>query len=80
MIELKTEQIKPLGFVVPIWETDVSDYPDMIKVPMADGHVITYRRDLAQQDPRVQKCIDLIKTMNRHIYGGRKEKKHEAII
>lgn len=75
MIELKTEQIKPLGTGAPIWESDTSDYPDVIKMPMQDGRVITYRRDMSQQDPRLLKSLDLIRAMNKSTYGGRKEKK-----
>ena len=73
VIEIKTKQIKPLGSGAPIWENDTSDYPDVIKVPMADGHVITYRRDMSQQDPRLLRSIELIRIMKKHTYGGRKE-------
>ena len=75
VMELRTRQIKPLGTGAPIWESDTSDYPDVIKMPMQDGRVITYRRDLSQQDPRLLKSMELIRLMNKHVYGGRKEKK-----
>jgi len=37
-------QIKPLGTGAPIWECDGSAYPAIIKMPMEDGTVSTYRR------------------------------------
>ena len=52
-----------------------SDYPDTIRIPMEDGHVITYRREIEQPDPRVMKSIDLIRLMNKHTYGGKHSKK-----
>ena len=69
------KQIKPLApGGAPIWEYDTSDYPDVLKVPMEDGHVITYRREVNQPEPRVLKCVDLIRIMNGHTYGGNKRK------
>jgi hypothetical protein len=34
--------------------------------------VITYRRDMSQQDPRLLRSIELIRIMKKHTYGGRK--------
>ena len=72
----KARQIKPLGAGAPIWEHDSSDYPDLLKMPMNDGQVITYRREIQQPEPRVMRSIDLIRQMNRLIrentYGGYK--------
>ena len=53
------EQIKPLNHIVaPIWEHDSSDYPDVIKVPMEDSKVITYRREIEQPNPSFLKAMD----------------------
>ena len=42
-----TEQIRPLNHTVAaIWEHDSSDYPDLIKVPMEDGQVVSVHRPL----------------------------------
>lgn len=72
------KQIKPLGSGAPIWEYESSDYPDLLKMPMEDGHVVTYRREIEQPEPRVMKSIELIANMNRLIrentYGGYKAK------
>jgi len=69
-------QIKPLaGSGAPIWEHESSDYPDILKIPMEDGHVITYRREVRQPDPRVMKSLDLIRIMKANTYGGGKHAK-----
>ena len=43
---------------------------------MENGHVITYRREIEQPEPRVMRSIELISHMNRLIrentYGGEK--------
>ena len=71
------DQIKPLhNAVAPIWEHDTSDYPDVVKVAMADGHVITYQRVIEQPHPNCLKAIDLIKIMKGHTYGGSYKGKH----
>ena len=70
-------QIKPLPQSAPIWEYETSDYPDLPKVPMENGHVITYRREIEQPEPRVMKCIDLIRVMNKCTYGGYKPRRNK---
>ena len=73
MSETDSIQIKPLNQqVAGIWEFAWSDYPDAIKIPMEDGRVITYRREIDQPEPRVMKCIDLIRVMSECTYGGYK--------
>ena len=63
-------QIKPLGTGAPIWEYDSSDYPDLLKMPMEDGHVVTYRREVEQPHPQCMKAVELIRIMKGHTYGG----------
>lgn len=71
MSETVSIQIKPLNpQVAGIWENAWSDYPDTIKIPMEDGHVVTYRREIEQPHPQCIKAIDLIKVMKGHTYGG----------
>lgn len=66
-------QIKPLNpQVAGIWENAWSDYPDLLRIPMEDGKVITYIRQIEQPHPAVKKCIDLIRIMNDCTYGGYK--------
>ena len=67
---VKAEQIRPLGNVAPIWDYDTSDYPDRIKVPMQDGHVVSYVREIEQPHPKCLKTIDMIRIMKGHTFGG----------
>ena len=64
---LKAEQIKPLGAGAPVWEYETSEYPDLMKHPMENGHVESYRHEIQQPEPRVMKCIQLIRGMKRMI-------------
>ena len=73
MSEPKTIRIMPLPKVTGFWQTEYSDYPDVIRVPMSDGRVITYRREMEQPEPRVMKSLDLIRMMNENTYGGYKK-------
>lgn len=66
---VKAEQVRPLGNVAPIWDYDTSDYPDRIKVPMQDGHVVSYVREIEQPHPKCMKTIDIIRVMNDCTYG-----------
>ena len=69
-------QIKPLNpSVAVVWENAWSDYPDLVKLPMEDGKVITYRREIEQPHPQCMKAVDLIRMMNKHTYGGKHVKK-----
>lgn len=73
-------QIKPLNHTVaPIWDYATSDYPDLIKVPMEDGQVISYRRDVQQPPPQFQKAMDLVKILKASTFGGYKGR-HEDIV
>lgn len=70
-----SEQIKPLSHsAAPIWDYDSSDYPDRIKLPMQDGHVIEYVRAVEQPHPKCLAAIDLIKVMMDNTFGGYKAK------
>ena len=74
-----TEKIKPLNHsVAAIWEHDWSDFPDLIKVPMEGGKVITYRREIEQPHPQCLKTLEIIRLMKEHTYGGTKQKPADA--
>ena len=51
-------QVLPLPKVKGIWERESSVYPDVIRVPMADGRVINYFRDVEQPAPILGKWLD----------------------
>ena len=59
---MKNEKSSPLVPVKAIWEKDsISKYPETIRVPMDDGHVVNYRIDIEQPHPSFVKAIDMIK-------------------
>ena len=67
------KQIKPLNPRIAFsHDHPESDYPDVIKIPMEDGHVITYVRQVEQPHPQCVKSIELIRLMD--TYGGYKPK------
>lgn len=72
--EARVIQIRPLANTgAPIWDYMSSDYPDRIKMPMEDGHVITYVREIEQPHPKCLKAVDIIRTMQGCTFGGRKK-------
>ena len=72
---LAEKQIKPLNpSVAAIWEHEGSDYPDLIKLPMEDGRVISYRREITQPHPQCMTAVDIIRLMKDSTYGGYKGK------
>ena len=44
-------RVLPLPKVTGIWEHDCSRYPDLIRIPMSDGKVITYHIDVDLPHP-----------------------------
>lgn len=71
-----SEQIKPLNHsVAAIWEHESSDYPDLIKVPMEDGNVVSFRREIEYPHPSFVKAIGNIRTGYKYGYVGKHVKK-----
>lgn len=59
-----SHQVRPLNrTVAPVWEREASDYPDLIKVPMEDGKVISYRREIEFPHPSFVKAIGNVMNM-----------------
>ena len=55
---------RPLAAITAIWEKNsVSKYPDGLKVPMNDGHVIDYTRPVEQPHPCFLNAMELLQTM-----------------
>lgn len=49
---------------VPVYESDTSEYPDIIRVSFRDGHTEIYERRLQQPAPIIMKCIETIREWN----------------
>jgi hypothetical protein len=47
----ETVQVLPLPKVKGYWQHSCSKYPDIIRVPMSDGKVITYHIDIELPHP-----------------------------
>ena len=71
---VKVIRVIPTPQVTGYWHHDYSEYPDEIKVKMADGHSVRYVRQIEQPHPQCQKAIDLIRNMNTG-YRAKHEKK-----
>ena len=68
---------KPLVAVTAIWEKDSkSDYPETIRIPMDDGHVVTYKLDIEQPHPAFLEAMNIIENWPKgsYRYRGRKTK------
>lgn len=76
----KESKIRPIADVVPIWEHD-GQYPDLIKVAMADGQVVTYRLDVQQPHPAFTAAMMALDRMP--VFGGPEvpgyKARHEAV-
>lgn len=67
------DQAKPIAAITAIWDKDSqSIYPETVKIPMDNDHVVTYRIDIEQPHPCFESAMDLLKKMP--VYGGYKYK------
>lgn len=74
------KQIKPLlRAVAPIWEREDSDYPDYVKVPMANGCVVTYRRDVHQPIPQCLPAGERVRIIKERLYKKRGKQSEKAL-
>ena len=56
------KRVKPLVNLTTIWDKDsVSEYADEVRIPMEDGHVITYRQVVDQPHPAFQRVMNILK-------------------
>ena len=78
MSEAISIQVKPINPTVACaWDNAWSDYPDVVKIPMEDGHVVTYRREIEQPHPKCLKTVELIRLMQGCTYGGTKRRRNK---
>ena len=62
----ETVQVLPLPKVKGYWQHESSRYPDIIKVPMSDGRVITYHIDVEQPHPCLVEAMKIIERMKKN--------------
>ena len=55
--------VLPLPKVTGVWEHDVSQYPDRVRIPMSDGKVVTYRIEIDQPHPCFTAAMDNLDRM-----------------
>ena len=58
-------RVLPLPKVTGLWQYENSKYPDVIKVPMSDGKVITYRMDVQQPHPCFEAAMNNLERMKK---------------
>ena len=58
-------RVLPLSKVTGLWQYENSKYPDVIKVPMSDGKVITYRMDVQQPHPCFEAAMNNLERMKK---------------
>lgn len=60
---------KPLAAVTAIWEKgSKSEYPETIRIPMDDGHVVTYVINVDQPHPCFLNAMEILKSMPKGSY------------
>lgn len=64
-------RVLPLPKVTGIWRHDSSKYPEIIKVPMSDGRIITYHIDVEMPHPQLMAALENIKRMEGYSRAGR---------
>lgn len=61
-------RVLPLpGKVVAIYDHDVSHYPDRVRIPMADGKVVTYRIDIPMSHPCFDAAMKTLENMRNRL-------------
>ena len=63
-------RVLPLPKVTGIWRHDSSKYPEIIKVPMSDGRIITYHIDVEMPHPQLMAALENIKRMEGYSRAG----------
>ena len=58
------ERPVPLPEVVPIYDRDISDHPDSIRVSSSDGSTAVYDIRRNQPHPITVKCVETIRKWN----------------
>ena len=63
----------PTTMVTGYWDDgSVSEYPEQVRIVMANGRKVLYRIEVRQPEPNTLKPSDMARIMAGHIYGGMK--------
>ena len=69
----ESERSRPLVPLRSIWDKDsLSKYPDVLKIPMDDGKVISYRIDVEQPHPAFLFVMDKLSQLPEGSYTQKK--------
>ena len=68
-------RVLPLPKVTGFWDHDVSRYPDRVRIPMADGKIVTYHIDVEMPHPCFEAAMENIRTGYKYGYHGKHAKK-----
>ena len=60
-------RVKPLISVTPKYLHDCSRYPDLIRIPMSDGKVVTYHIDMEMPHPCFEAAMKNLERMNTNV-------------
>ena len=75
MEDMSARRVAPLVPVRAIWDKDsISKYPETIKIPMEDGHVISYRLDVEQPHPAFLETLKIIDSMKEGGYQHKEKR------
>lgn len=70
--EKRVIRIMPMPVVHPVWEHDDSEYPEVVKVSMANGKIRTYRLETEQPAPQIVDSQQIARMFRENTYGGYK--------
>lgn len=54
------KRVKPLAGICPVYDSDESELPETVRVPMSDGKILTYRLDNADAANQYGKAMNVI--------------------
>lgn len=60
----KSRRPKLLGKVLPVYESDYTQYPESIRVSFEDGTTAVYEQKVTMPNPLLIRSIDIIKSWN----------------
>ena len=76
-----SERIAPLSNVVPYWENGLDGYPTKVRLAMRDGKILTYRLEVVQPAPILDRgWTNIGYTVQQTEYVGKHAPKRPAML